>query len=143
MIIDENIYNFILVGIAFYPKDFVFDYGLKNYDILGNKIENVVYFIWEECMKQADEQMKDQMVQRVIRIMNASYNVADDQIAYMLEQTTALAEQIVSIFGEKELSSMSDLEVLRLGNLADMSFSIGFKAGFARAKSSINKGRTL
>ncbi len=85
----------------------------------------------------------EQIVQRVIRIMNASYNVSYDQIVAMSEQTKALAEQIVLIFGVETVSSMGDLEILKLGKLIDTGFSMGFKTGFRHAKSSIDKGRTI
>ena len=77
-------------------------------------------------------------VQRIVQIMNASYNVDNDQLITMSEKTKELAEQIVLIFGAETISQMQDLEVLRLGKLMDTGYSMGFKAGFRHAKSSLN-----
>ncbi len=45
---------------------------------------------------------KNLVLQRVMLIMNKSYNLSADELSAMSEITRALAEQMVLIFGEKK-----------------------------------------
>lgn len=83
--------------------------------------------------------MNEQTIQRIVQIMHISYNLGDDQLDTMLEQSRLLAEQMVRIFGENVISKMEDSDILKLSALSDSGYSLGFRAGYNHAKKSMNQ----
>ena len=76
----------------------------------------------------------EQAVDKVVRIMTSSYGNGRDELLAMAKTTRELAEALVSIFGINAINEMSPLEILKLGKAIDKGYSMGFKAGFAHAK---------